>query len=171
MATTTRIAAGTWNVDTTRTRAGFAARNFGVRTVHGTIAVSGGTISVDADGRPVRLAATLDAGSVDTGNGRRDTDLRGRRFLNVANHPTIVVSADRIIANADRWRAEAVLRVAGAEAPLTIDAATDGSPGRTVLHVTGTARLDLRAAGIRVPGFMVGRYIDITISADLTPPQ
>ena len=36
------------------------------------------------------------------------------------------------------------------------------------LQVNGTARLDLRDAGIRVPGWLVRRFVDLSVSAQLT---
>ncbi len=39
---------------------------------------------------------------------------------------------------------------------------------RARLRVNATARLDLHDAGIRVPGFMVRRFVDVTISCQLT---
>jgi hypothetical protein len=36
------------------------------------------------------------------------------------------------------------------------------------LQVSGTARLDLRDVGIRVPGFLVRRFVDLSVSAQLT---
>ena len=83
MTTMTSVGAGMWTADLTRTRAAFAARHLFGQTVHGTIAVTGGTLEVGPDGQPRRFQATLDPASIDTGNPRRDADLRGRRFLAV----------------------------------------------------------------------------------------
>jgi polyisoprenoid-binding protein YceI len=54
MTTMTSVAAGTWAVGLAGTRAAFAARHMFGSTVHGTIAVTAGTIEVGTDGRPVR---------------------------------------------------------------------------------------------------------------------
>jgi polyisoprenoid-binding protein YceI len=165
--TITTVAAGTWTVEA-GTRVGFAARNFGVNTVRGTITVTGGAVEIGADGRPVRLSGTLDPGSVDTGNGRRDKDLRGARFLDVARHPAIEVVADRVEPAGHGWRARAAVTVRGIQCPLWIDAALDERSTASRLWVTGTARLDLWAVGIRVPRLMVGRWVELTFSACLT---
>ena len=39
---------------------------------------------------------------------------------------------------------------------------------RHLARVRGTARLDLRDAGIRLPGFLVRRFVDLTVSTQLT---
>ena len=168
MRTMTSVAAGTWTVDLAHTRAEFAARHMFGQTVHGTMAVTAVTIEVGMDGRPRLLRARLDPASIDTGNARRDADLRGKRFLAVDAYPLMEVVADRIVATVDGWCAYAVLRGCGYEAPLCIDATLDGAATAPRLHVSGTARLDLRDVGIRVPGFLVRRFVNLSVSAQLT---
>lgn len=169
MSTMTSVAAGRWTVDGAHTRASFRARHLFGQTVHGTITVTEGRIEIGPDGQPQRFHATLDPASIGTGNARRDADLRGRRFLAVDASPLMEVAANQITATADGWRAEAVLRVRGGEAPLRIDATLE-SAGEHRLQVSGSARLDLRDAGIRVPGFLVRRFVDVSVSAHVTRP-
>jgi polyisoprenoid-binding protein YceI len=164
MKTMTSVAAGTWTADLAHTRAAFRARHLFGRTVHGTIAVIAATIDVGTDGRPRRLHATLDPASIDTGHARRDSDLRGKRFLAVDAYPLLEVVADRIAATADGWYAHAMLRARGCEAPLRIDATLESASTHR-LQVSGSARLDLRDAGIRVPGFLVRRFVDLSVTA------
>jgi polyisoprenoid-binding protein YceI len=168
MRTMTTIAAGTWTVDLAHTEAAFAARHLFGSTVHGTIAVTAGTVEVGTDGRPVRLHATLDPASIDTGNARRDADLRGRRFLAAEAYPQMEFAADRIAATARGWHVDAVLHGRGHEAPVRIDATLEGTATAPRLQVSGTARLDLRDLGIRVPGFLVRQFVDLSVSAQLT---
>jgi len=168
MTTMTAVRAGIWTVDLTHTRAAFAARHLFGSTVHGTIAVTDGLIEVGPDGQPQLFRATLRPASIDTGHTRRDADLRGKRFLAVDGYPLIEVVGDRIDATAGGWRTDAVLRVRGVEAPVRIDATLDGPAAASRLRVSATARLDLHDAGIRVPGFLVRRFVDLSISAQLT---
>ena len=126
MTTATLVGAGAWTADIAHTRVTFAARHLFGQTVHGTIAVTAGTVEVGEDGCPQRFHATLDPRSIGTAHARRDADLRGKRFLAVAAHPLMEVVADRIAATADGWCADAVLRARGCEAPLRIDATLDG---------------------------------------------
>lgn len=168
MRTMTSVAAGTWIVDFAHTRAAFTARHFFGQTVHGTITVTAGTIEVGKDGRPQRFHATLDPASIDTGHARRDADLRGKRFLAVDAYPLMEVVADRIAATTDGWYADAVLRGHGCEAPLRIDATLDGAATAPRLQLSGSGRLDLRDVGIRVPGFLVRRFVDVSVSTQVT---
>ena len=166
MSTVTAAAAGTWSVEAPA-RAAFAVRNLGVRIVRGTIAVTAGTVEIGPGGCPARLSGTLDAASVDTGNPRRDRDLRGRRFLDVAHHPVIEVTAGRFEPAAGGWLAHALLRAAGGEAPLLVNGVLDEAPDGDRLAVTGTAVLHLPDVGIRVPRFLVGRRVELTVAVHL----
>ena len=74
----------------------------------------------------------------------------------------------RVEATVGGWRADATLRGHGCEAPLRIDATLDGAATAPCLQVSGTARLDLRDVGIRVPGFLIRRFVDLSVSAQLT---
>jgi hypothetical protein len=56
----------------------------------------------------------------------------------------------------------------GREAPVRIDATLEGAATALRMQVGGTARLDLRDAGIRVPGWLVRRFVDLSVSALLT---
>jgi polyisoprenoid-binding protein YceI len=168
MRTMTSVAAGTWIVDFAHTQAAFTARHFFGQRVHGTITVTAGTIEVGKDGRPLRFQATLDPASIDTGHARRDADLRGKRFLAVDAYPLMEVVADRIAATTDGWYADAVLRGHGCEAPLRIDATLDGAATAPRLQLSGSGRLALRDVGIRVPGFLVRRFVDVSVSVQVT---
>jgi polyisoprenoid-binding protein YceI len=168
MTAMTSAAAGTWLVDLARTRATFTARHGLGPAVHGTIAVTAGTVDVGQDGQPRRLRVRLDPASIDSGHARRDADLRGRRFLAVDSYPLMEVVADRIEETADGWSALATLRAHGREAPLRITATLDSAATAPRLRVTGAARLDLRDLGIRVPGFLVRRRVELSATAELT---
>ena len=162
MTTMTTVAAGTWTVDLAHTRAEFAARHLCGSTVHGTIAVTAGTIEVGAAGRPVRLHATLDPASIDTGNARRDADLRGKRFLAVDAYPQMEFAAARIAATVRGWHVDAVLCGHGREAPVRIDATLEGAatappPAGERHGATGSARR--RHPGARIPGAPVRRPV------------
>ena len=167
MNTLTSVAPGLWTVDPAATRVTFTARHLAGPAVPGTIAVLRGTAEVGADGRVQRLYATLDPASVDTGHPRRDADLRGRRFLAVDDYTRLEVVADQVTATPGGWSAAATVCARGHEAPLHVDAALAGATA-TELRVTATASLDLRAVGIRVPGFLVRRRVDLSVTARLT---
>ena len=103
---------------------------------------------------------------IDTGNDRRDKDLRKRGFLDVQNHPVVRVAVTDVTPTSDGWAAEALVHARGRSAPvaLTVQPADDGEEG-PVVRVTG--RLDRAPLGIRAPTFIVGRFVDLDVTLAL----
>jgi polyisoprenoid-binding protein YceI len=95
-----------WRVDLAHSRVGFSARHMGIITVHGQF--TSATVQLDLD--PLDLtrstvAARIEAGSVSTGDDRRDADLRSAHFLDADVFPSIVFVSTAIEPlAADRFR-------------------------------------------------------------------
>jgi polyisoprenoid-binding protein YceI len=162
-----RLAPGRWTADPVRTRAGFAVGNLGWAVVHGSVPVVTGQLDVDDTGRPVRVRAELDLGGIDTGNARRDADLRKPGLLDLDAHPTMTFVSDDVRADGAGWRADGVLALRGTSCPLVVTGTAEAGPDG-VLRVTGSAVLDRTAVGVRAPRLMIGRTVTITVEAELT---
>jgi polyisoprenoid-binding protein YceI len=52
------------------------------------------TVDIGPDGLPSAITGSLDLGTIDTGNTRRDSDLRKQGLLDLDHHPTITLAAD-----------------------------------------------------------------------------
>jgi polyisoprenoid-binding protein YceI len=158
------LTSGTWTVSDSRTLVTFAVRNLG-RRVHGSVACRWGQLEIDGSGAPVRVAADLDLGSIDTGIARRDADLRKPWLLDIDRHPTMTWTADRFTQGGDGcWTAEGVLQVRGTSTPLAVTGPAEVRPDGWV-RVLATASLDRTAAGVRAPRFLIGRVVEIDVDA------
>lgn len=166
--TVTELPDGTWTVPAGKPTAGFAARNFGVRTVRGTLALDRGSVTV-AGGRPVAAAGSLRAASVHTGLVKRDDHLHGPKFLHAAEHPAVSLRALRFEPAENGWTVPAIITVAGVEAPITLHAQRlpDSQPGTVRVRITG--KFDRTTVGIRAPRFLVGRRV--AVDAEVTLSQ
>ena len=92
-------------------------------------------------------------------------------FLDVDEYPLMEVAAARIDPAGRGLRAGGPSADAGTKRrSKRSSAALDGPAAGPRLQVSGTARLDLRAVGIRVPGFLVRRFVYVPPSAQLTQP-
>jgi polyisoprenoid-binding protein YceI len=160
--TATALRDGTWTVPAEPVVT-FAARNFGVLTVRGTLAIADGTVTV-AGGRPVAAEGTLAAASVSTGNPKRDGHLRSAHFLGAAEHPRLRLRALRFEPAEDGWTVPATITVGGVEAPVTLHA--QRLPAADGIRVRITGEFDRTATAIRAPRFMVGHVVKV--EADLT---
>jgi polyisoprenoid-binding protein YceI len=148
-------------------RAGFTVRNFGVRRVSGAFAVRSGEVVLDGEGRPVTASAVLDAASFATGNPRRDRDVRKPHLLGVEAYPTITFTAERFEPVPGGWLAHGTLAVRDRRAPLTLTVEVEqhGDRADPTCRLTCRGVLDRAAAGVRAPRVLIGRRVEIEVTA------
>jgi polyisoprenoid-binding protein YceI len=79
--------AGTWDIDPVHSDVSFTVRHMMVSKVRGRFATFAGEIVTGEDLSGSSVAATIEANSIDTGNGQRDDHIRSADFFDVANHP------------------------------------------------------------------------------------
>jgi polyisoprenoid-binding protein YceI len=75
---------------------------FGLGAVSGTMAVTGGEITLDPVVPQASVTATISAASFRTGNRGRDRDARGR-FLHAGRYPDITFQAGTLSPAGDGW--------------------------------------------------------------------
>ncbi|GGM86471.1 hypothetical protein GCM10011609_23710 [Lentzea pudingi] len=165
MTATRALALGVWQADVTRSTASFEVGNLGRKT-HGTVPVTAGTVEIGTDGTLLAAHGTLDLGAIDTGNTKRDQDLRKPGLLDLDRHPSMTFTATSARTTGDGWQVTGTLAARGTETVLDGTVALSSEDGQVVM--TATARLDRRTLGIRAPGFLIGRYVDITVTAVIT---
>ncbi|HEY6501247.1 MAG TPA: YceI family protein [Streptosporangiaceae bacterium] len=159
------LAAGRWRVDPGPSTATFRVASLG-RTVTGTVPIIEGTVEIDDHGQPGVIAGSLDLGAISTGSTRRDRDLRQPKFLDLDTHPTMTFAAGTSTVTPAGWQITGQLAARGTSVPLSGPAEV-APRGRSAI-VTAHTRLDRRALGIRAPRIMIGRVVDITVTATLT---
>lgn len=162
------LAAGVWRADLTRSTASFQVGNLG-RKANGTVPVTGGTVEIDADGQLLGVHGTLDLGAIDTGIAKRDLDLRKPGLLDLDRHPTMTFTATSCHPVDNGWSVTGTLQARGTSAELSGVAELSTVDGTTAV-MTATARLDRRTLGIRAPRLLIGRYVDITVTAVISRP-
>ena len=86
----------TYKIDPVHSSINFKVRHF-FSYVNGSFKKFEGTIRVDSD-HPEKssVTATIDAASIDTRNDKRDEDLRGEQFFDVAKYPTITFKSKSV---------------------------------------------------------------------------
>jgi polyisoprenoid-binding protein YceI len=169
----------TWTIDANRSAVQFAVRHMRVSTVRGQFDKLSGTVRMSGtDVRASAIDVTIDAASVDTRVAKRDTDLRGPKFFDTEQFPTITfvskkaepVDATHVKVIGDLTMhgvtREVVLDVAGPSAPLT--------QGQVVrIGASATTKLNRRDFGLQynrvVEGAaVVGDEIQITLDVEAT---
>jgi len=120
----------------------------------------------------VSIRAELDARGIDTGNRRRDKDLRRRRFLATGRWPAITFQASHIQPGETGWTINGTLTVKDTHCPLRLQVTGPAAPVRgdhVDLHATG--RIDRCSAGVTAgPAFLIGHQISLSLTIRLLPP-
>lgn len=164
----------TYTIDPVHSSVGFTVRHF-VSKVPGKFATFHGTITVDRDDLTHSATeATIEVASVDTGNKKRDDDLRSPNFFEIDRFPTMKFKSKS-------WRktGEGTFDVVG---DLTIKDVTKEvvlkvtslgfAPGMNGTQLSGweaTTKIDKRDFNVRSPKMLeavVGNDVTITINIE-----
>jgi polyisoprenoid-binding protein YceI len=159
---------GTYRIDPTRSAARFTAtHSFGLKPVDGTLAVSSGTLVVADRLDRSTVSVELDAASFTTDDKKRDADVRGKRFLNVAAYPQLGFRSTGVTHTADGWQLTGVLSVRGGAGDVTLDltgmeSTSDG------YRFTATGVVDRHAVGVTAGRAIVARHVRIALEVYAT---
>ena len=116
----------TWEIDSAHSGAHFSVRHMMITNVRGEFRKLTGIVILDEqDPGKSSVDATIDATTVDTGHEKRDSDLRGAEFFDVAKYPTI------------GFKSKSVTRVSEGRFKVTGDLTMHGVTKSVVLDVEG----------------------------------
>jgi polyisoprenoid-binding protein YceI len=114
------LSAGAWRLDPNRSRVEFQAGHlWGLGTVNGRFESYEGTLQLTAD---PAITLTIDAGSVQTGNKKRDQDLRSPHFFDADRHPYVRFVSETVSIERDGMKVRGRLHARGSSVPLEVDA-------------------------------------------------
>ena len=122
----------TWEIEPLRTSVHFSVPDMVVANVKGRFNGMSGDIDLDEDD-PTRttIAVEVDVNSIDTGNERRDGELRGPGYFDAERFPVMSYKSRRIQRHAGRYRIIGDLTLKGVTREVVLEAdfagvATDG---------------------------------------------
>lgn len=169
-----------WQLDPAHTTIEFAVKHMMFTTVRGRFRNFTGTVRVD-ERNPDKshVNVEIEAASIDTGVGDRDTHLRSADFLDVENHPKLTFRSTRIEGaykkQGDRFRITGDLEIRGTAMPVTLDATFEGlgkDPwGNQRAGFAARTEIDRREWGLRwnqaleTGGVLVANSVRIEIEA------
>ena len=105
---------GRWRLDPARSTAEFRVRHFwGLVTVEGHFEKLRGTLDLLRPGRQPAVVLRLRAGSLNTGNARRDRHLRSAEFFDVNNHPLVRFTSESAVLAGETLTVRGDLEAAG----------------------------------------------------------
>ena len=116
----------TWEVDSAHSGVHFSVRHMMIATVRGEFRKVTGTVQMDEkDISKSSVEAVIDATTIDTREERRDNDLRGANFFDVARFPTIT------------FKSKSVTRLGEGKFKVTGDLMMHGVTREVILDVEG----------------------------------
>jgi polyisoprenoid-binding protein YceI len=177
-------ATATWQIDPAHTAAGFSVRHMMIATVRGQFkGVTGTVLWDDQDINNSTVDVTIDANTVDTGEPKRDADLKSANFFDVKNYPTITFKSTKIEKiSAGKMKVTGNLTIHGVTKQIVLD--VEG-PSGAVKDPWGNTRVALNAATIvnRMDygvkwnakmdsgGMVVGDDVNINIDLEMTKKE
>jgi len=174
--------AGTWTLDPVHSHVGFVIKHMMVSKVRGHLAVVEATIVTAEDPLQSTVTATMDAGSITTGNETRDAHLASADFFDAEHHPKWTFESTGIRIVDDEWLIDGTLTIRGVSKPVTLGMETPGfGPGNTEgsMKAGFSATTTINRSDFNVDyngpipggGMALGDKVDIIldIEADLVP--
>ena len=99
---TPQTATTTWNIDPIHTAAEFKVKHMMISNVKGNFTAVGGAVKLDeGDLANSRVEATIEAGSIHTGNADRDVHLKSPDFFDVEKFPALSFTSTSITRTGD----------------------------------------------------------------------
>lgn len=117
------LAADSYAIDPTHAWVGFKTNHAGWSNAHGIFKTVSGSISFDKDDvTKSSVEITLDAGSIDSNDAKRDEHLKSPDFFNAAEFPQITFKSTAIEKTGDKTaKVTGDLTIVGTTKPVTLD--------------------------------------------------
>jgi polyisoprenoid-binding protein YceI len=173
-------ATATWQIDPAHTAAGFSAKHMMIATVRGQFKGVTGTVNWDdQDISKSSVDVTIDANTVDTGEPKRDADLKSPNFFDVAHYPTITFKSTKIEKiSAAKMKITGDLTIHGITKPVVLDVegpspAIKDPYGNTRVALNATTTVNRMDYGVKWSakldggGVVVGDDVNINIDLEM----
>jgi polyisoprenoid-binding protein YceI len=180
MALQTSAATTTWKIDPLHTAAQFAVKHMMISTVRGEFkGVTGSVIWDDQDVTKSSVDVTIDTKTVNTGEEKRDQDLRSANFFEVEKYPTMTFKSKKVeSAGAGKLKITGDLTLHGTikEVVLDVDGPTPAVKdpwGNTRAAASATAKINRQDFAVKWNanmdggGVVVGDTVTITIDLEM----
>jgi polyisoprenoid-binding protein YceI len=170
-------AAGTYELDQAHKRVGFVARHMMVSKVRGEFAEASATITVAEDPLQSSVVATMQAGSIVTGQKDRDAHLRSGDFLEAEKYPAVTFRSTRVTSfSGTEFVLEGELTIKDVTRTVELEVEFEGvsrSPyGFDVFGFSAGTEIDREDFGLtwnvalETGGVMVGKKIKVEIEGE-----
>ncbi|NEY30835.1 hypothetical protein GTU99_01205 [Streptomyces sp. PRKS01-65] len=175
-ATALPLAPGRWTLDPLHSAVNFTVRHLGIAKVRGRFTGVEAGLYVGRTADEVRVTATVDLASIDTGNPDRDAHVRASDLLDVARRPTMAFRSTRVSGEGEDWTMEGELTIGDVTRPVTlavefgglVDVPMDGSR-----HAGFEATGEIRRSefGLDFAPGLLGEVVKIQLDMQFVEPR
>jgi polyisoprenoid-binding protein YceI len=170
--TATSYRTGTWTIDAAHSTVGFTVKHMMVSKVRGKFGAVTGTIVTAENPLESTATATIEIGSIDTGNAQRDEHLRSADFFSADKNHEMTFTSTRIVKEGEDYKATGDLSLNGVTKPVTFTVELEGfgpdAYGGTRAGFTGTGTLSRKEWGITFTGAIEGGGVVVSDKVDLS---
>ena len=177
LAANATLAADTYKIDPVHSYVGFSISHLVISTVKGKFNDVSGTLTLD--GKKIQAAdGTIQVKSLDTGNAKRDEDVRGDAFFDAAKFPTITFKSKRVEDKGGESVIIGDFTMHGVTKELTLPVKVNGPMkdpwGNERIGLSTKAKVNRKDYGIsynkmlETGGALVGDEVEIEITAEAT---
>lgn len=165
-------AAVVWSVDPAGSTVALSAKELIVSKVGGTIPiVSGKVVTAGGLTAPSRVDVVLQAAALTTHDAKRDADLRGDHFFDVARYPQITFDSDRVRTTGPQtFSIDGRLTMHGVTRPITFDAHATGvrndAGGKRRVHYDAVGSFRRSDYGMTYARGVVGNVIKLNVTIE-----
>jgi len=164
--------AGTWTIDPVHSEVSFTVRHMMVSKVRGRFDKFEGTITTAPDPLKSGVTATVDLGSVNTGNETRDNHIRSEDFFHTEKHPTMTFRSTGIRPDGGEFLLDGDLTLRGVTRPVTFRLEVNGfgpDPyGGTRAGFSATAEINRNEWNVSYNGPIPGAGTGMVLSDKVT---
>jgi len=174
--TTPETAVSTWKIDPAHSVAEFKVKHMMISNVKGRFTGVSGALYLDENNvANSRVEASIDAGSISTGDAQRDGHLKSADFFDVEQYPTLTFRSTRVIAEGEGdLKATGELTIHGVtrEVMFAVEGPTAPAKdpwGNTRVALSATTKINRKDFGLtwntalETGGILVGDEVTITL--------
>lgn len=172
--------ANSWRIDPLHSQANFTVKHMMISTVRGTFGGVKGAIIYDPQNPGASIInATIDCTTLNTGEPKRDNDLRGEEFFDVKKYPVMTFRSKSVKVEGPgemKVTGDLTINATTRQVVLDIEGPTDpvkDPMGRTKVGVTATTKVSRKDYGIlynpvmETGGVVVSDQVNITLDIEL----
>lgn len=171
------ITPGRWAMDPFHSAVNFTIRHLGIAKVRGRFGGVRAELLVGERVEDVRVSATIDLASIDTGNADRDAHVCASDLLDVAKRPTMTYRSTRVWGEGEDWTMEGELTIGDVTRPVTLAVEFGGlgamSAGGDGRHAGFEATGEIRRSefGLDFAPGLLGEVVKIQLDMQFVEPS